>query len=93
MRQVHPIDPKAAAEAFFKMGEAHILRAKATGVNSCMAIHPDDPEWSAWVTYFRNHLGWTPAVVRMVENHSAPSMTVPCQWPEWLDSSYASNAA
>lgn len=81
------------AHRFFEMGEAFIARSKAAGRSQCQAIRPGDPEWSAWETYFRRHLRWTPAAMRMVLRGDTPSMTVPCQWPEWLDDSYQTVAA
>lgn len=84
----------SVADQFFRSGEAYIVRQKqATGHCPALAIRPQDPEWRAWERYFTSHLRWRPSVMRMVISGVVPSMTVPCQWPEWLDSSYHSEAA
>lgn len=89
----HQSREPSVAERYQQMGQAYITRQKSIGKDPCQAIRPNDPEWRAWERYFLDHLRWRPAVMRMVLNGSVPSMTVPCQWPEWLDSSYQSEAA
>lgn len=87
-------DEPSKADQFFRSGAAHIAKAKQmTGRCPAMAIRPEDPEWAAWERYFLGHLRWRPAVMKMVLAGLINSMTVPCQWPEYLDDSYRSEAA
>lgn len=83
---------ETTADRYWRMGTECIARWKGAGQNSARAIKPDDPEWPVWESYFRS-IGWRPAVMRMVEAGSVPSMTVPCQWPEWLDDRISREAA
>lgn len=60
-------------------------------------IKPDTNEWRAWENYFRRHLGFYPfAMKHVVQQHlwgkTEAAMTVPTQWPEWFDTSYAAAA-
>lgn len=75
------------SETFATTGAMFIERQRAIqgGGHRPWAIKPGEAEWLAWERYFRGFLDWTPAVLRMVEIGTVPSMTVPCQWPEWFD--------
>ena len=79
------MDHKTKAAKFWKAALEHSQAHK-----SAVAIKPGTQEWSSWEAYF-NHLGFKPAVMRMVEQNRTKhgEFTVPAQWPEWFDQSYA----
>src|SRR4051812_41746757 len=52
-------------------------------------IEPGKPEWQAWERYFKDRLGFEPWAMKAVRTERIKAMTVPAQWPEWFDSSFA----
>lgn len=72
---------------------AWIRVAKASsGADPCLEIEPNTPEWSAWETYFRHHLGGIPLEMKNRLGTQTKGVTVPAKWPEWFDGSYRGQA-
>lgn len=79
---------KAKAAAFWKAALEHTKIHK-----SATAIKPEMAEWRAWESYF-HHLGFKPSVMALIEQNRTKTgeFTVPAQWPEWFDPTYAGRA-
>lgn len=69
---------------FFEKGKACIELNSSACAAKC-----GSEEHKAWATYFRDHLGWTPVFLKMLEAGVIEAMTVPAQWPQWFDPDYA----
>lgn len=79
-------NPKAAE--FYRQAAAFVKQAKLSGKTSLTPIKRDSDEFRAWEDYFRVQ-GWEPVAFEMVRRKALPSVTVPAQWPQWFDTSFA----
>lgn len=52
-------------------------------------IRPGTEEWRIWEAYFIDFLGFEPVMMKLVRAGRFAAMTVPAQFPEWLDTDYA----
>lgn len=66
-----------------------LVFCQGLGLSEFPTIKPVTPEWTAWERYFDTHLRWRPAIFNAVLAGRKAVMTVPTQWPEWFDSSFA----
>ena len=62
------------------------MAAKATHP---LEIMPGSDEWASWEVYFDSVYGQRPAAMKLREANMCKHFTVPAQWPEWFDSSFA----
>jgi hypothetical protein len=62
---------------------------QTSGLSEAPTIQPETPEFNAWLRYFDDHLGWRPYALRLFIDGRAKAFTVPTQWPEWFDTSFA----
>jgi hypothetical protein len=82
------------AETAFKpyriAGLRYIKSMKDIGPDPCYRITEESPEWQAWTDWFMRRVG------RLLPEFAwhlrpmdpLPSVTVPCQFPEYLDATY-----
>lgn len=56
-----------------------------------MVLEPylPSPQKDAWFWYFANHVGWIPKSFEMMMDGRVKAFTVPTEWPEQFDLSYA----
>jgi hypothetical protein len=64
--------------------------ATKAGAENYPIIVLDSPECVAWERYFNRQLGGLPWTFTRLKSGETKHMTVPTQWPEWFDGSYAS---
>lgn len=77
-------------------GELALAHARSKGLGgknqpALPTIKPGTAEWSAWVGYFKEHLGFIPVAMKRVEAGLSQEMTVPDRWPDQFDGSFVSN--
>ncbi len=75
-------DPKM--REFFLRGMVYIRQ-----MQSQRAIKNTDPEFVAWGEYFERVIGEFPVAYRMAARDPNRAFTVPAQWPQWFEASYA----
>lgn len=63
--------------------------AQMSGPGEFPIVTPASPECVAWERYFDRQLGGRPWAYRALLAGQIQMMTVPTQWPEWFDPSYA----
>lgn len=74
--------PHLGLREFFRKG----LEMKGTWYS----VKPGTDEFNAWADYFDRVVGARPLTMKAAAaqpNH--PPITMPTQWPQWFDSSYA----
>src|SRR3990167_5766566 len=69
--------------------EMALQHAKKSGVTEFPTLTIGSPECAAWERYFSQHLGWQPWAFKALKSERIQAMTVPTQWPEWFDGTYA----
>lgn len=80
---------RVTPENFWEKGRAMISQMYP---ENAPTIKLGQPECEAWVKYFEKHLGWRPWALKALQAGNIQAMTVPAQWPEWFDTSYAKGA-
>lgn len=86
MSNVVQMPDRITKENFYARGQAFV--SALDGVE-LPAIRPGSKEWLEWERYFRDHLGWVPWAMTAAMNGQIQAMTVPTQWPQWFDRSFA----
>jgi hypothetical protein len=85
--------PAKIAETKFKPYRLASLRyiadMRSGERDPCVAITNASPEWEAWADWFVKHFGEMPWEFKSVALGLITSATVPCQWPEYLDATFA----
>jgi hypothetical protein len=77
------------AEQFFKKAQAFIAKLPSEERGRLPSLQRDSDELDAWAWYFDNHLGWRPYAFQQFFADRTKGFTVPTQWPEWFDETYA----
>jgi hypothetical protein len=79
-------------KAFYEAGSAFIQAGKFGGKDPAFGIEPGTQEWARWMAYFAE-LGREPVQMAMARKGQTRSATMPAQWPEWFDTSWAAGRA
>lgn len=85
--------PAKIAETKFKPYRLASLRyiadMRSGERDPCVAITNASPEWEAWCDWFVKHFGEVPWEFKSCALGLIASATVPCQWSEYLDGTFA----
>jgi hypothetical protein len=81
---------KSAEYAALALAHCQTLQAGKKTKVVLPTIKLGSPEWKAWERYFRDFLGFEPALMKIIRSEGNPDreFTVPAQWPEWFDAGY-----
>ncbi len=53
-------------------------------------VEPGTEQFASWVRYF-DWKGWQPFALRQISKKAIFGMTMPTEWPEWFDASFAAH--
>lgn len=76
---------------FYQMAHTFLqgLSPEDRGKLTVLTTEPADKEkLENWTAYFDNHVGARPEMLKRVLSGASKSMTVPTEFPEWLDPTY-----
>ena len=79
--QSHPM-----AQKYYEIAERHL---ETPGAQLFVLSRDQYEAFKAWEKYFIEYLRWIPSQLQRIYNQSATEMTVPAEFPYWMDEEYA----